>query len=157
MSDSVPMTLEGAEKLRAELKRRKSVDRSRIIEAISTAREHGDLSENAEYHAAKEQQSFNEGRIKEIESKLSRAEVIDPKRLQSDKVVFGAQVSLLDVESDDEITYQIVGVDEANLEEGKISITSPLARALIGKEEGDEVEVRAPGGLRHYELLRIRY
>ncbi|MBF0613399.1 MAG: transcription elongation factor GreA [Magnetococcales bacterium] len=157
MADTVPMTLEGAEQLRVELKRRKSVDRARIIEAISVAREHGDLSENAEYHAAKEQQSFNEGRIKEIESKLARADVIDPSRIQSDKVVFGAKVTLVDVDSDEEIQYQIVGVDEADLERGKISITSPVARALIGKEEGDEIEVRAPGGLRHYELLRIRY
>ena len=157
MTQKVPMTLRGEQKLKAELKRLKSVERPRIVEAISVAREHGDLSENAEYHAAKEQQSFNEGRIKEIETGLSNAEVIDPESIRSSKVVFGAHVTVADAETDEEKTYQIVGVDEADLQEGMISITSPMARGMIGREEGDPVVVRAPGGDRHFEIIQIRY
>ena len=151
------MTLQGAQKLKAELKRLKTIERPRIVEAISVAREHGDLSENAEYHAAKEQQSFNEGRIKEIETSLSNAEVIDPGQIRTDKVVFGAQVTVADVATDEEKTYQIVGVDEADLEQGMISITSPMARGMIGREEGDPVVVRAPGGDRHFEIVEVSY
>lgn len=157
MSQNVPMTLRGAEQLKAELKRRKGADRSRIVEAISTAREHGDLSENAEYHAAKEQQSFNEGRIKEVENSLANAEIIDTKAIRSNKVVFGAEVTVVDEETDEEKNYHIVGVDEANLEQGMISITSPMARGMIGREVGDSVLVRAPGGDRHFEIITIRY
>ncbi|MEO5366586.1 MAG: transcription elongation factor GreA [Magnetococcus sp. WYHC-3] len=157
MSAKVPMTLLGAEQLKQELKRRKTEDRPRIIEAIAEARSHGDLSENAEYEAAKEQQSFNEGRIKEIEAALANAEIIDTSRLRSDKVVFGAKVKLVDEETEEEASYQIVGVNEADLEHGKISISSPMARAMIGKQEGDSIEVRAPGGLRHYEILSISF
>ncbi|MBF0311021.1 MAG: transcription elongation factor GreA [Magnetococcales bacterium] len=157
MSQKVPMTLEGAERLKAELKRRKTTERARIVEAISVAREHGDLSENAEYHAAKEQQSFNEGRIQELETQLSNAEVIDTSRLTSRKVVFGAKVVLEDDESGEEVNYQIVGVEEADPHLGKISISSPLARALLGKEEGDTVDVKAPGGMRRYELVNLSY
>lgn len=151
------MTVLGANKLREELKRLKTVERPRIVEAISVAREHGDLSENAEYHAAKEQQSFNEGRINELESSLSQAEIIDPTSIQSERVVFGATVTLTDEETNDEVTYQIVGVDEANLEQGMISITSPMARGMIGKEEGDRIKVNAPGGIRKFEIVSIEY
>ena len=157
MTQKVPMTVRGEQKLKAELKRLKSVERPRIVEAISVAREHGDLSENAEYHAAKEQQSFNEGRIKEIETSLANAEVIDPLSIRSNKVVFGAHVTLADEETDEEMTYQIVGIDEADLEHGMISVTSPMARGMIGREVGDSVVVRAPGGDRHFEVLDIRY
>ena len=157
MTQKVPMTLQGAQKLKAELKRLKTIERPRIVEAISVAREHGDLSENAEYHAAKEQQSFNEGRIKEIETSLSNAEVIDPGQIRTDKVVFGAQVTVADVATDEEKTNQIVGVDEADLEQGMISITSPMARGMIGREEGDPVVVRAPGGDRHFEIVEVSY
>ncbi len=151
------MTVRGAEKLREELKRLKSVERPRIVEAISVAREHGDLSENAEYHAAKEQQSFNEGRITEIEAHLAVAEVIDPAKIQSSKVVFGATVTVTDLETQEESTYQIVGVDEADLDRGMISVTSPMARGMIGKEEGDRVQVNAPGGVRRFEIVEIHY
>jgi transcription elongation factor GreA len=157
MSQKVPMTLKGAELLKAELKRRKTTDRSRIVEAIATAREHGDLKENAEYHAAKEQQSFNEGRISEIETSIALAQVVDVANIKSDKVVFGATVEVVEEETDVESTYIIVGVDEADLEKGKISVTSPMARGMIGKEEGDTVVVRAPGGDRHFEILGIKY
>ncbi|MBF0358599.1 MAG: transcription elongation factor GreA [Magnetococcales bacterium] len=157
MSQKVPMTLKGAELLKAELKRRKTVDRSRIVDAIATAREHGDLKENAEYHAAKEQQSFNEGRISEIETSIALAQVVDVSKIKSNKVVFGATVDVVDEETEDELTYHIVGVDEADLEKGKISVTSPMARGMIGKEEGDTVVVRAPGGDRHFEILGIKY
>ncbi len=157
MSQKVPMTLAGAEQLRLELKRRKTEDRPRIVEAIATAREHGDLSENAEYHAAKEQQSFNEGRIQEIESIQAHAEIIDTAKIRSEKIVFGAHVTVADLETDDEVTYQIVGEDEADLEKGQISITSPMARAMIGKEEGDEIKVKAPGGTREFEVVEIEY
>jgi transcription elongation factor GreA len=151
------MTLEGAEQLRAELKRRKSVDRSRIVQAIAEARSHGDLSENAEYEAAKNQQAFNEGRIQELETKLANAEIIDVGRIRSSKVAFGARVSLVDEDTEENMTYQIVGVDEADLDLGKISYSSPMARALIGKEVGDSVKVVAPAGTRQYEILDIRF
>ncbi len=156
--DKTPMTAHGAAKLRAELDELKSVARPRVIQAIAEAREHGDLKENAEYHAAREQQSFIEGRIQEIESKLSNAQIIDPSKLNAQgKVIFGATVDLLDLESDKEVTYQIVGEDEATIKEGKISISSPIARALVGKEVDDIAEVQAPGGLREYEITGIRY
>jgi transcription elongation factor GreA len=152
-----PITLQGAERLRIELKRLKSEERPAIIRAIAEARSHGDLSENAEYHAAREQQGFIEGRIKEIEWRLAHAQVIDPATLPaSGKVVFGATVDLED-EDGGRISYQIVGDDEADIRHGLISINSPLARALVGKEVGDEAEVAAPGGKRHYEVVAVRY
>jgi transcription elongation factor GreA len=154
----VPLTVAGAEKLKVELQRLKTVERPRVIQAIAEARAHGDLSENAEYHAAKEQQSFIEGRIAEIEGKLSNAQVIDPKTLHADgRVVFGATVALHDEESGQDVTYQIVGDDEADIAQGKVSVSSPIARALIGKESGEEVEVRVPDGVRRYEILDVRY
>jgi transcription elongation factor GreA len=152
------MTLHGAEKLRQELSELKSVQRPRVIKAIAEAREHGDLKENAEYHAAREQQGFIEGRIQEIEAKLSTAQIIDPTTVNANgRVVFGATVELLDVSSDKEVTYQIVGEDEADIKENKISISSPVARALLGKEVDDVVEVQAPGGVREYEIIGLRY
>ena len=154
----VPITAGGADALRDELKRLKTVDRPKIIEAIAAAREHGDLRENAEYHAAREQQGFIEGRIKEIEGKLSNAEIIDVSALNNNgRVVFGTTVVLLDVDSSAETRYQIVGEDEADIKSGKVSIGSPIARALIGKEEGDVVEVNAPGGRREYEIAAVEY
>jgi len=154
----VPMTVHGAEQLRQELDNLKKVERPRIIAAIAEARAHGDLSENAEYHAAKEQQSFIEGRIAEVEAKLSSAQIIDPKTVNAEgRVVFGTTVDLLDIDSDTEVTYQIVGDDEADIEQGKISISSPIARALISKEEGDEVVVKVPDGERNYEILAVKY
>lgn len=156
--DKTPMTATGAAKLREELNDLKSVQRPRVIQAIAEAREHGDLKENAEYHAAREQQSFIEGRIQEIEGKLSNAQIIDPKSLNAgNKVLFGATVDLLDLESDKEVTYQIVGEDEADIKEGKISVTSPIARALIGKEVDDVASFQAPGGEREYEIIAVRY
>lgn len=152
----VPMTVGGHAALEAELKHLKSVERPEIINAIAVAREHGDLSENAEYHAAKEKQGFIEGRIKELEGLLGLADVIDPTKL-SGAIKFGATVELVDEDTDEERTYQIVGEPEADLEKGLLNIKSPLARALIGKEEGDSVEVRTPGGDRSYEVLSIRY
>lgn len=151
------MTTQGAVALREELKRLKTVERPRIVEAISTARAHGDLSENAEYHAAKEEQGFNEGRIKELEDKLARAHVIEPSSIDSERIVFGATVELIDLESGNEVVYQIVGVDEADIDQGKVSITSPIARALIGKEAGDTAVVQAPGGVREYEIQAVEY
>ncbi len=152
------MTLRGAELLRAELKRLKSEDRPRVIKAIAEARGHGDLSENAEYHAAREQQGFIEGRIKEIEARLAAAEVIDVAQLpHSDRVVFGATVELEDQDSGVRVSYQIVGEDEADIRAGRISITSPIARALIGKTRGDVVEVAAPGRTCSYEIIAVRY
>lgn len=151
------MTAEGHAALDAELKHLKSVERPAIIQAISVAREHGDLSENAEYHAAKEKQSFIEGRISELEDKLSRAEVIDTERVKGDKIVFGATVTVIDVDTEEEFTYRIVGEDEANISDGKISNTSPMARALIGKRVGDEAEVSAPGGARVYEISDLAF
>jgi transcription elongation factor GreA len=156
LMDKVPMTRRGFDAMEAELKQLKSVERPAVIKAIAEAREHGDLSENAEYHAAREKQSFIEGRIKEIESLLGRAEVIDPARL-SGAIKFGATVRLLDEETDEERTYQIVGEAEADIEAGLLNIRSPLARALIGKEAGDTVEVRTPGGERSYEVLAVEY
>lgn len=154
----VPLTVTGAEKLKSELQRLKTVERPRIIQAIAEARAHGDLSENAEYHAAKEQQSFTEGRIAEIEGKLSGAQIIDPKTVNAEgRVVFGTTVVLLDEDGGSEVTYQIVGDDEADIAAGMVSISSPIARALIGKEAGDTVEVRVPDGARRYEILDVRY
>ena len=151
------MTAEGHAALDAELKHLKSVERPAVIAAIAEAREHGDLSENAEYHAAKEKQSFIEGRVAELEDKLARAEVIDVARLKGDKIVFGATVSLIDVDTEKEATYRIVGEDEADIAKGKVSITSPIARALIGKSVGDEAEVAAPGGARVYEISAVEF
>ncbi len=156
----VPLTVFGAEKLKAELQRLKSVERPAVIAAIAEARAQGDISENAEYDAAKEKQAFIEGRIVEVESKLSTAQIIDPTTLASSaegRVVFGATVDLEDLESGNQVTYQIVGDDEANLKEGKISVSSPIARALIGKYAGDVAEVMAPGGIREYEVLDVKY
>jgi transcription elongation factor GreA len=156
--DKHPMTLAGAEKLRAELSELKQVKRPAVIAAIAEAREHGDLKENAEYHAAREQQGFIEGRIKDIEAKLSHAQIIDVTTLNANgKVVFGATVLLLDINTDEEKTYQIVGVDEADIKINKISVSSPVARALIGKEEGDEVVMEVPGGTHEFEILEVRY
>jgi transcription elongation factor GreA len=154
----IPLTVVGAEKLRAELHRMKTVDRPAVIAAIAEARSHGDLSENAEYDAAKERQGFLEGRIKEIEAKLANAQVIDPKHIEADgRCVFGATVELEDLDAGEKVTYQIVGDDEADIKERKISISSPFARALIGKSAGETVEVQAPGGVREYEILGVRY
>ena len=154
----VPITTKGAQKLRDELQRLKTVERPRIINAIAEARAHGDLRENAEYHAAKEEQSFTEGRIAAIEQALGNAELIDVSRLDvEDRVVFGATVELYDVSSESEVTYQIVGEMEADIGDGLISISSPIARALIGKFEGDQVTVNAPGGAREYEILSVTY
>lgn len=154
----VPLTARGAQKLRDELQELKTVARPRVIAAIAEARAHGDLKENAEYHAAKEQQSFIEGRLAEIESKLSNAEVIDVTALNAHgRVVFGATVDLVSEETGEEVTYQIVGDDEADIKQGLISISSPIARALIGKEEGDVAVVQAPGGVKQYEIVAVRY
>lgn len=154
----IPLTAEGATTLRAELTRLKKEERPRIIAAIAEAREHGDLKENAEYHAAREQQSFTEGRIKELEWILSNAQIIDITQVNADgRIVFGATVELLDLDSDESVTYKIVGEEEADIGKGLVSISSPVARALIGREEGDEITVKAPGGQRLYEVLEIRY
>lgn len=153
----VPMTTGGYEKLKEELRWRQQEERPRIIEAISEARAHGDLSENAEYHAAKEAQSLNEGRVGELEDLIARAEVIDVTKLDGDTVKFGATVRLIDEDTEEEKTYQIVGDQEADVKAGRISISSPIARALIGKGAGDSVEVNAPGGSRAYEILAVRY
>ncbi len=152
-----PITPDGAQKLRDELINLRSVERPAIIQAIAVAREHGDLSENAEYHAARDRQSFIEGRIKEIENKLARAEVIDPTKLAGTRVAFGATVKLSNTQTDEEVVYQIVGADESDINQGTISITSPLARSLLGKEAGDEVKVRMPGGERMYEILDVAF
>lgn len=154
----VPLTVRGAELLKDELQRLKSVERPSVIEAIAEARSHGDLSENAEYDAAKERQAFVEGRIADLEGKLSNAQVIDPAELDAEgRVVFAATVDLMDLETEDAVTYQIVGDDEANIKSGKVSVNSPIARALIGKEAGDVAEVMAPGGVREYEVLDVKY
>ena len=154
----MPLTLKGAERLRSELKRLKSVDRPRIIQAIAEARAHGDLSENAEYHAAREQQSFSEGRIKDIEAHLSNSEIIDVTSIAAgDKVVFGATVDLEDQDDGNKVVYQIVGDAEADIKAGLISVSSPIARALVGKSEGDTVDVVAPNGTRSYEIVTVRY
>ncbi|GGA45535.1 transcription elongation factor GreA [Pelagibacterium lentulum] len=155
--EKIPMTVAGHAALIEELKRRTSEDRRTIIDAISEARAHGDLSENAEYHAAKEQQSLNEGRIMELESMLAKAEVIDVSKLSGSTVKFGATVKLVDEDTEEEKTYQIVGDAEADASAGRISVSSPIARALIGKEEGDSIEVAAPGGARSYGILKIAY
>jgi transcription elongation factor GreA len=154
----VPMTVRGAELLREELKNLKSNDRPKVIEAIAEARAHGDLKENAEYHAAKDQQGFIEARIKDIEAKLSNTQIIDVTAVDAKgKVIFGSTVDLLDVNLDQQSTYKIVGEDEANANEGLISFTSPIARAMIGKNAGDEVSFSAPGGEKHYEVIKVRY
>ncbi len=154
----VPLTTHGAELLRAELHNLKTVERPDVIAAIAEARSHGDLSENAEYDAAKERQSFVEGRIAEVEFKLGNAQIIDPRQLDAEgRCVFGATVDLEDLESGEAVTYQIVGDDEADIKQGKISISSPIARALIGKFAGDVAEVQAPGGVREYEVLDVKY
>ena len=157
MVEKVPMTISGYKMLEEELKDRQQKTRQRIISEIEEARAHGDLSENAEYHAAKEAQSMNEGRIMELEDKLGRAEVIDTSKMTGDTIRFGATVRLVDEDSDEEKTYQIVGDLESDLNAGKISISSPIARAMIGKEEGDSIEVAAPSGARAYEVLEVNY
>ncbi|HEX5599987.1 MAG TPA: transcription elongation factor GreA [Hyphomicrobiaceae bacterium] len=157
MTERVPMTAEGYRQLEAELHRLKSIERPRIIQAISEARSHGDLSENAEYHAAKEAQGLNEARVAELEDKLSRAEVIDPKTLSGDTVMFGATVTLVDEDTGEEVKYQIVGDFEANVRQGRISISSPIARALIGRSKGDSVEVTTPKGTRSYEIVNVEF
>jgi transcription elongation factor GreA len=154
----IPLTVKGAELLRSELHQLKTVERPKVISAIQEARSHGDLSENAEYDAAKEKQSFIEGRIVEVESKLANAQIIDPAHLDADgRCVFGATVDLEEVDSGETVTYQIVGDDEADIKQGKISISSPIARALIGKYSGDVAEVKAPGGIKEYEILDVKY
>ncbi|MGA7178117.1 MAG: transcription elongation factor GreA [Thiobacillaceae bacterium] len=156
--NKIPLTVRGAESLRHELHRLKTIERPNVINAIAEARAQGDLSENAEYDAAKEQQGFIEGRIKEIEGKLSHAQIINPAELDAEgRVVFGATVELEDMDSGDTVTYQIVGDDEADIKLGKISVSSPIARALIGKHAGDMADVQAPGGVRQYEVLDVRY
>ena len=157
MVEKVPVTTTGYDALNEELKDLKSVQRPEVIRAIAEAREHGDLSENAEYHAARERQSFIEGRVKELEGIISRADVIDPAKLSGDNIKFGATVELVDEDTDEEKTYQIVGEPEADIETGKLNIKSPLARALIGKEEGDSIEVMTPGGGKSYEVLSVTY
>jgi transcription elongation factor GreA len=152
-----PMTAGGYNRLEEELRRLKNEERPSVIKAIEVARAHGDLSENAEYHAAKERQAFIEGRLEEIESKVSRAEVIDPSTLSGTTVMFGATVTIVDEETDEESTYQIVGTEEANIKEGLLSIASPLARALIAKSVGESVDVQAPKGSRSYEILSLEY
>ncbi|MGR8947523.1 MAG: transcription elongation factor GreA [Gammaproteobacteria bacterium] len=156
--NKAPMTVTGAEKLREELSRLKNVERPRITEAIAEARAHGDLKENAEYHAAREQQSFNEGRIADIEGKLSNAEIIDVTKVNANgKVIFGSTVKLFNLNDESEVTYTIVGEDEADIKLGKISFGSPIARALIGKKQGDEVSVQTPGGLVDYDIVDVQY
>ncbi len=154
----VPLTVHGAQLLKDELQHLKSVERPAVIEAIAEARSHGDLSENAEYDAAKEKQGFVEGRIADLESKLSYAHIVNPAELDADgKIVFAATVTLEDCDSEENVTYQIVGDDEADIKQGKVSVSSPIARALIGKYEGDVAEVQAPGGVREYEIVAVQY
>ncbi|HMJ56306.1 MAG TPA: transcription elongation factor GreA [Polyangiaceae bacterium] len=157
MDGQIPMTPEGNARLKEELRNLKEVERHKISREIGVARDHGDLSENAEYHAAKDRQGWIEARIKDLEDKLSRAEIIDPTKLSGSKVAFGATVKLSNIETEEESVYRLVGADEANLNVGSISITSPLARSLIGREVGDEVKVRMPAGERHYEILEVEY
>jgi transcription elongation factor GreA len=157
MTNKIPMTPEGYARLAAELKRLKSVERPAVIRAIAAAREHGDLSENAEYHAARERQGFIEGRLMELEDKLSRAEVIDINRMSGTKVMFGARVKLVDEETEEETSYQVVGPEEADIQSGLLSIQSPLAQAILGKEAGDSVEVSTPRGLRYFEIIEVGY
>ncbi len=153
----VPMTAEGYQRLEEELKHLKAVERPAVIRAIAEAREHGDLSENAEYHAARERQGFIEGRVMELEDKISRAEIIDVSKLKGKQVKFGATVTLIDEDTDEKIAYQIVGEDEANIKARRLAITSPLARALVGKSVGDTVEVSTPGGSKSYEIARVAF
>jgi transcription elongation factor GreA len=156
--NKTPLTAKGAQKLREQLNKLKTVDRPRVIQAIAEARAHGDLSENAEYHAAREQQGFIEGRINTLESVLANAQIIDVAGIKANgKIVFGATVDLLNKESDEEVTYQIVGEEESDIDAGLISVSSPIARALIGREEGEQVGVNAPGGVVEYEILEVRY
>ena len=156
--NKIPLTVRGAENLRNELNELKTVKRPAVIAAIAEARAHGDLKENAEYHAAREQQGFIEGRIKDIDAKLSHAQVIDVTSMDAEgRVIFGATVDVIDLESDEELTYQIVGEDEANIQQRLISVNSPIARGLIGKEEGDVAEINTPGGQREFEILEVRY
>jgi transcription elongation factor GreA len=155
--NKVPMTMDGFLRLEEELKHLKSVERPSVIRAIAEARDHGDLSENAEYHAARERQSFIEGRVAELEDKIARAEVIDVSKLSGKQVTFGATVTIADEDTDEKLTYQIVGQDEADIKEGRLSIGAPLARALIGKSVGDSAEVMTPGGAKSYEIVRIRF
>ncbi len=157
MMEKVPMTISGYDWLEGELKRLKNEERPAIIQAIAEARAHGDLSENAEYHAAKEKQGWIEGQILEFEDKVGRAQVIDPKKLDGERVVFGATVTILDEDTEEEKTYQIVGDFEADVKLGKVSVQSPIARAMIGKEEGDSIEVAAPGGAKGYEIMRVAF
>ncbi len=153
----IPMTAEGFFRLEEELKHLKSIERPAVIRAIAEAREHGDLSENAEYHAARERQSFIEGRLAELEDKVARAEVIDPRKLSGKQVMFGATVTLVDEDTDEKAKYQIVGPDESDISSGRISISSPLARALIGKSVGDSAEVSTPGGTKSYEIVKVAF
>ena len=155
--DKNPITPDGYARLRDELQNLRSVQRPAVIQAIATAREHGDLKENAEYHAARDKQSFIEGRIKQLEHNLALAEVIDPSKVEGDRVAFGAYVKLSNTQTEEEVTYRILGADESDIAQGTISVTSPLARSLLGKEAGDEVKVRMPGGERVYEILEVKF
>ena len=155
--NKIPMTMEGFLRLEAELKHLKSTERPAVIRAIAEARDHGDLSENAEYHSARERQSFIEGRVAELEDKIARAEVIDVSKLSGEQVTFGATVTIADEDTDEKLTYQIVGQDEADIKEGRLSIGAPLARALIGKSVGDSAEVTTPGGAKSYEIVSVRF
>ena len=157
MTDKLPITAQGFAKLEEELRHLKSVARPEVIKAIAEAREHGDLSENAEYHAARDRQSFIEGRVLELEDKIARAEIIDPQKQSGQTIKFGATVTLVDEDTDEETIYQVVGETEANVKEGKISVTSPIARALIGKETGESVEVSTPRGTKAFEILKVEY
>lgn len=157
MTEKVPMTLQGFERLEQELRHLKSIERPAVVKAIAEAREHGDLSENAEYHAARERQSFIEGRVQDLEDKISRAEVIDVSKLSGKIIKFGATVTLIDEDSEEEVRYQIVGQDESDIKDGRLSISAPLARALIGKTMKDTVEVTTPGGSKSYEILKVSY
>jgi len=155
--NKIPMTMEGFLRLEAELKHLKTNERPAVIRSIAEARDHGDLSENAEYHSARERQSFIEGRVAELEDKIARAEVIDVSKLSGEQVTFGATVTIADEDTDEELTYQIVGQDEADIKEGRLSIGAPLARALIGKSVGDSAEVATPGGAKSYEIVNVRF
>jgi transcription elongation factor GreA len=157
MTEKIPMTMSGFERLEAELRPLKSVERPAVVKAIAEAREHGDLSENAEYHAARERQSFIEGRIQDLEDKISRADVIDVSKLSGKVIKFGATVTLRDEDTDEDVTYQIVGQDESDIKDGRLSITAPLARALIGKTVKDTVEVNTPGGSKSYKVMKVVY
>ena len=157
MTDKMPMTAQGYEKLEAELKHLRSVERPAVIKAIAEAREHGDLSENAEYHAARERQSFIEGRVAELEDAISRSQIIDPKSITGKSIKFGATVKVVDEDTDEEHSYQIVGELEADVKAGKVAVTSPIARALIGKEQGDSIEVITPKGTKAYEILKVQF